>query len=343
MKDRHITTYIRKSEVRKLLFPLLLLITALIILIHQPLFDYFTIAPVSADEPLKDAVNDQFRYVRIHARDLYYTGDDYYVDGQLTGHYYYQLSESYLRIYILTPQAGRPAEKYLAARQVTGQLVKMGPASAALFDDLAEQLDWTGEGLYSICDPYLVNEVIYFPIAERILFGLILIALVIGTAGLLYTLFLLAFPKLSPGYRRLRRYGDADRIVQDAEREIRDNTILEARKLTLTPKYLIEFDSDRTAVIPLESVLWVFHLRDMKYSLRERRERMLYSLRITTITGDVFTLKDYRKNELDKIMEVLTERYPNFFYDYSEEHERMVDYILEENRKELRARKDRLY
>ena len=86
--------------------------------------------------------------------------------------------------------------------------------------------------------------------------------------------------------------------------------------------------------MPLESALWVFRLQDMRYSLREKRDVMHYSMRIYTITGDKFILRDQAKADLDAIENLLTEHYPNFFYGYSEEHDRMVHYILEENVKE---------
>ncbi|MBO4410644.1 MAG: hypothetical protein J5794_00420, partial [Lachnospiraceae bacterium] len=58
-----------------------------------------------------------------------------------------------------------------------------------------------------------------------------------------------------------------------------------------------------------------------------------------TITGDTFILRNQAKKDLDAIETQLSERYPNFFYGYSEEHDRMVHYILSENEKELNALK----
>ena len=339
MKQKSILKYIRQKALVQLIFPLLLFIAAAVILLNQPLYEYFFVSDISASEPLEESVKREENYVRTQARDLYYTGCDYYVNGSLTGHYYYQLFEDYCRIYILKPAAGKPADAYIESRAVTGKIVPADLSTDAVYELMADALDWTSAGLAAVCDPYLVSEVIYFPLTSRILFILILIAVLVGFVVFIYTLLILLFPKLSAACIRLRRYGDADELLNQAEKELASEVLLDTGKLTLTPRFLIEYNADKTAIIPLTSVLWVFQMQYMKYSFREHAERMLYSLRITTITGDVFTLKDYKKSELDLIMEVLEERYPNFFYDYSEEHERMVNYILDENEKELKQKR----
>ena len=140
---------------------------------------------------------------------------------------------------------------------------------------------------------------------------------------------------LSRLYRLLERYGNADSILKDAVSELKGHCIFSHEGLALTPKYLFDFSEREKAIIPLESALWVFRLQDMKYSFREDRDVMHYSMRIYTITGDTFIIKDQKKADLDAIEDLLTERYPNFFYGYSEEHDRMVHYLLAENEKEL--------
>ena len=139
---------------------------------------------------------------------------------------------------------------------------------------------------------------------------------------------------LSPLYRLLSRYGPAGKLMKDAMRELRDHCIFSHEGLALTPKYLFDFSGRTKAIVPLESALWVFRLQDMHYSSREKRDVMHYSMRIYTITGDKFILRDQAKADLDAIEDLLTEHYPNFFYGYSEEHDRMVHDILEENVKE---------
>lgn len=163
---------------------------------------------------------------------------------------------------------------------------------------------------------------------------LILLSLLLSAGLLGYMLLILAFPALTPAIRLLFRYGNEEEILDAAEKELNGEHIVDTGNKILTPKYLFRFIGDKSAVIPLQSVLWVFPYENLRFSLRRRKQVMRYYLRIVTITGDAFTLATENRSNIDAFMHVLTERYPNFFYGYSEEHERMVRYILEESRRE---------
>ena len=340
MKKNGITAHIRMSLLRRIIYPLLFLVLVLFILLRQPMLEYFVIGDADAFAPLSGPA-ESLTYIRTNAVDLFYTGDDYYVNGTLTGHYYYQLSDGYCRIYILKPSTGRPAEPHIEAMTVSGKLVKNPEGRETLIKDLAEALDWTYDGLASVTDPYFVNQVVYFPLQEKILFGIVVISLLLSLAGLFSTLIPLLFPHTSAAFRRLADYGDADKLMKDAEEELRFDCILREGNVALTPKYLIEFNADKTAVIPLESVLWVYEYQRMKYSKKDKREKMFYTERIVTITGESFSLEDRPRSTLDQINSMLTERYPNFFFGYSEEHERLVRYLLRERQSEKTTSKKR--
>lgn len=336
---KNILSYIRKTEYRRIFYPLIFLLVALIILAFLPITEYARVDSVSEFDSLSSALNLGSTYVKTPAKNLYYTGEDYYVDNVLVGHYYYELSDNYCRFYILKPAAGKPADPYIAEATITGKVVKMNQGSESILGKFAETLGWSSEGLSSISDPYLVNEVVYFPTYEKVLFGLIVILIIFGLIGFFYILILMIFPKLSKTYRRLHKYGNPDSILEDVEKELTKDVIFKKRSVALTPKYLISYSAEQSAIIPLESVLWVFTLQNLKYSFKARREMMHYTLRIVTITGDAFMIRDLAKEDLDQILTLLEEHYPNFFYDYSEEHDRMVRYILRENKKELQREK----
>ena len=341
MKAKSILSHIRTMHLKCVPFPLILLLLALFVLWRQPLFELLRVTEVPENESLSRAVNDQLEYVRTNARDLYYSGNDFYTDGALTGHIYYELKDTYCRFYILTPAAGKPAETYIAERTVTGRVEKIGADTRDLLENLAHTLNWSVDGLAGVCDSYLINEVVYFPVSQRILLAVVVLALLAGAAGLLYTLLLVLFPRLSGTVRRLSGYGDREEILAEADAELSGDVILSRGSMTLTPRYLFDFSPEVSAIVPLESVLWVFDTQNMRWSFKDRQEKMFYTLRIVTITGETF-VKEKRKEDLNTIMEVLTDLYPNFFYGWSEEHDSMVRYILKENRRELKEnRKNR--
>lgn len=162
----------------------------------------------------------------------------------------------------------------------------------------------------------------------------VLILLAVAFVILLEKLLVWAFPALSAAVRRLSKYGNADAILQDAEKELAAPHLLDQDNMVLTPRFLFKFAGNNSVIVPLESALWVYPLNNMRYSFTEGRERMVYFLRVVTIAGDTFRFASLYKKNIDKIIDTLTERYPNFFYDYSEEHYKMVRFILKENKAE---------
>jgi len=166
-----------------------------------------------------------------------------------------------------------------------------------------------------------------------------LVFCILAAIGIFVALIAFFFPTISLPYRRLSRYGNAAELLEDAENELIAEPILQEENLYLTPKYLISVTPFSIAVIPLVSVLWVFQLNNMRFSLKTKREMMYYHLRIVTITGDTFKIQNRRKEEISSILNILIDRYPNFFYDYSADHEEMVHYILTENKNEIRENK----
>ncbi|MBR6321386.1 MAG: hypothetical protein IKR59_00830 [Lachnospiraceae bacterium] len=143
--------------------------------------------------------------------------------------------------------------------------------------------------------------------------------------------------KYTREYSRLQRYGDADRIIKEAAEEYAAGCILENDRIALTRRFLIHFSGKRTEIIPLDSALWVFETQELKNELFSQQEQMIYTLYITTITGERYKIRMEDHEGIEEVTNLLTVRYPNFFYGYSAEHSRMVHYILDENQKELTA------
>lgn len=334
MSGKSILKNVRQSQLKRLLLPLVFVAVMLFLFLWLPILP--ALRPVEIDEttPLSASVNEDRIYVRLTAHDLYYSGCDYYENGTLRGHYYYNLNDGYCRFYILAPSFGKPADTYIEAQEVIGRLEKISSGTDPVVTNLAILLNWDAASLQAVCDSYAVNVAVYLSIPEIILFSLVTVSLGAGFVLFLYYFLLFLFPRLTPTLKRLKNYGNAADILNDAEEELDKRRIFRQGNMALTTKYLFDFDADASFIIPLHDVLWVFPLQDMHYSAAAKREKMIYSLRIVTIVGDTFMLKNKRKEDIDTVMEVLTDRYPNFFYGYSEEHDKMVNYILEENKRE---------
>ena len=323
----HILSYLRRSLARKLWQPFLFLSVSFFVLYSINAWQLLFPVQIPAGESYRPYFRNS-SYVTVTVSDLYYSGYDYYLDDQLCGHYYYTLSDNRMQVYLLRARMGTEAVSVYPTHTFTGLLTKNDSAVSMLILNLAQELDWTAEELADITDPYMVDEVSCYSTGTLFLLAAAFLCMLIGILLLLRDLLYLCFPKLSPGFIRLYHYGDPDRLLAQVEQQLADSCIIRTNDMALTPGYLVEFSGSTSAIVPMSAVLWAFHFGTL------RGRRMSYTLHLVMESGDRYSFRNKKKEDLDTIMEQLTEHFPNFFIGYSEEHRQLVEHLLYEKRRE---------
>ncbi|CVI67918.1 hypothetical protein NDGK_01057 [Clostridiales bacterium CHKCI001] len=336
--NNNITQYIRRSQCQQIIYPIILLVLTVLITTQQPIFDYMHLRSVAPTSPLSSVISHERFYVKTEHANLYYTGQDYWLNGELTGHYYYELTDNYCRFYILPASSGIPATSYLEDVTITGQAISFMDTTDEILSVMAQKLNWNKEGLNEITDPYIINTLVYLPLREQILFIALLICIVISFISIIRMLIYIINPLESPACRRLRKYGNLSQIITQVEQELDNNCIIRTSNMALTPNYLIEFSEDVSAIIPLSSVLWTYKHGDLRRNWKFQK-KMRYSLHVITNKGDNFTFKNKQSADVEQILNELTNRYPSFFYGYSEEHQELMNHILKDLKMERKKKK----
>ncbi len=328
MKQSTILSYIAVSQRRRLIFPVLLLLTVLFLLLRTSALNYLRMDTLKEDQVIDLSTARESVFIRAPVSRLYYTGEDYWSNGILSGHIYYALSEGTCQYYIINASAGRPAETVLENYTVTGRIDAFGSELSDLTQTMAHRLNWISSALGEITSSYYINETVY--LNRREIFLLLVLALtgVCGLIVLIRTLIYWCFPKLTPAYRKLHKYGDAEAILEDAEAQLAEHSLIRTRDMVLTNDYLIEFSGDISAIIPLESVLWTYDHASLHYTFRGKQ--LSYTIHVVTVYGDEYSLKKKSAEDVQVIYNELTMRFPDYFYGYSKEHQQMVRHIIKE-------------
>ena len=334
----NITQYIRRSQCQQIIYPIILLLLTVIITVQQPIFDYLHLSSADPTVPLSSVVSKEHSYINIEHANLYYTGQDYWLNGELTGHYYYELADNYCRFYILPASSGIPATPHLEDITIRGRAISFADTTDEILSVMAQKLNWNKEGLSEITDSYIINTLVYLPLREQILFIALLICIVISFLSIIRMLIYIINPLESPACRRLRKYGNSSKILTQVEQELNHNCIIRTSNMALTPNYLIEFSEDVSAIIPLVSVLWTYKHVDLKRNWKLQK-KMRYSLHVITNKGDTFTFKNKQSSDVEQILNELINRYPSFFYGYSEEHLELVNHILKDLKMKRRKKR----
>lgn len=332
MKTNTILSYIAQSQRRRLIYPLLLLSTVVFLITRTPVSGYLNMDTLKNDQPVTFSVARKSLYARAPVSRLCYTGEDYWLNGQLTGHYYYSLQGDVCQFYVIKASAGVPAAPVLENAVVTGRIDAFGEELKSLADSMAHTLDWTASGIINASSSYYINATVYLNKREIFLMAVLILAFLFAVSALIRLVIYWWNPRLTPACRRLKKYGEPELILQDAQRQLARQIRTRTKDMVLTPDYLIEFSGDVSAVIPLQSILWTYDHAALHYTLRGKQ--LSYTIHVVTVYGDEYNLKQKTAEDVQVIYNELTSRYPNYFYGYSKEHLKMVKHLIKEMKAE---------
>lgn len=328
-----ILSYIRKTQFKRLFYPLMLLGVVIFLVWRSPVTDYVTKRTLSNAVLINDATAKKVLYAKIKTGTLYYSGEDCIAGNELIGHYYYELVNGICHFYLIRAAAGYPAAETLDGQTVIGRVDAFGAETLdPLTQKLAENISWDAASLKSVCQKYFINQTAYLNSREIVLMIVLLTVFVLMIVIIIRTITYIISPRRTKTYRNLERYGDAEHILTDMEKQIHRKILLRTKTLILTPRYLVELSDEVCAIVPLEAVLWIYDHAAMRRTLKGKQ--LSYTIHVVTMKGEEYTLSGKTHREVSAIYHELNTRYPNFFFGYSKEHQEMVQYVLHEMKKE---------
>ncbi len=328
-----ILSYIRKTQLKHLFYPLMLLSVVIFLVWRSPVTDYVTKRTISNAVLINDSIAKKVLYAKIKTGTLYYSGEDCIAGSELIGHYYYELVNGTCHFYLIRATAGYPASETLNGQTIIGRVDAFESETLdPLTQKLAENISWDAASLKSVCQKYFINQTAYLNTREIVLMAVLLAVFVLMIVIIIQTITYIINPRLTKTYRNLEHYGDAERILTDVEKQIHRKILFETKTLILTPRYLVELSDEICAIIPLEAVLWIYDHATMRRTLKGKQ--LSYTIHVVTMKGEEYTLNGKTHREVSAIYHELNTRYPNFFFGYSKEHQEMVQYVLHEMKNE---------
>lgn len=317
MRKKSIQGVVKEISLRKMLYPLLTLSATVLVFLFVPFYKVWNPVKISNAEQITELYNKEQNYVDITWETLYYSGYDYLENGKKVGSYYYALDGEVCYFVILSPELTKNQAKVLEQVHITARLVSGGKTLQDLIKGMAEDLEWTAQGLSAVTSHIVVNEVDYALAKSNFLFGItILLAVIAGlTVGRL--IFFLFHPAYYPACRRMRYYGSVKSHLRQINKERREENLI-CGDLTLTRHYLIFISKYEMQIIPLKDIFWAY-----KYSIyrRFRKQKLTYTLRVVGKQGVTLTASGQKKREVDKVLVFLKEHIDGIRIGYKKEYE----------------------
>lgn len=319
MKNSFIFENIRKALIRQLVFPLILLFTALFLSAKVPRDNFLQPRPLNSRSHYENFYNRNLPHIVTDTPKLHYTGFNYTVNGQICGYYYYTLNDGYCQFYLLN-QPNAHAAGELSHKSLRGRLVKLKDEEYNnLTAGMAKALNWNPSSLRRLSAPYAVSDLPYPFYSNLILLLLLYGCILLAFVDLMFSLAYIIWPDRSPTFRYLRAFGEVRTLLPKVEMEIKHLTITKAGSIYLTPSYIVNMDTVRTIILPLQSVLWIYYHSHLRRFLG-LRVKLHYTLHIVAKDGKTYDFTKKTQSELDFIMDILKERRPEILFGYSEQN-----------------------
>lgn len=317
MKNSFIIKNIRRALLKQLIFPVLLLLVSLTVFLKTPKDNIFNPRPLNFKSSFENFYNRDLPHVTVSVPNLRYSGLDYVVDGHIQGHYYYTLIDGRCQFYVLAKEAGTPPAAVRSQMNLRGRLIELDDIEyKAILKDMAERLDWTVPSLGEISSPYAISTVPY-PVYLNILFFTVLYGcLLLSALDILYSAIYIMEPLRSPTFRYLGTFGEIRTLLPKVEMEMKHISMAKAGNIYLTPNYIVNVDTVRSLILPLNSVSWVYyrsHIRRFPFT----RILLTYTLHIVAEDGRTYDFTKKKKEDLDCILEKMKEKKLEVLLGYS--------------------------
>lgn len=321
--QHYITKNIQSYYKRHLYSPIIFLSFLLLLGIFFPIKQMMLPTVHQEQTPLSSYYENKDTYLQFHIKELYFTGYTKKWLDRTTGYYYYTMLNEECVIVLLSPetcQQGLPIIQNLAFR---GQLQYGSSSVNLLLDHLAEDLDWTKEGIgnaissYIISEPDATNAVTTWFCIFYVGFGFYAICSII--LSLLY----IAFPVLSPPCQQLRAYGKPGKILAEAEEELATLPQLATEDMFITEHYFIETSRFGVAIVPIQEILWIYKYSTL-YKFLWHHFRISYTLCISANKRKYIRCPKNIKSDIDGIIDYLSEANHDILVGFNEENRQKI-------------------
>ena len=161
---------------------------------------------------LHDMYAEKEYYGHFILEDLYFTGYTSKWLDATRGYYYYTMIGDECVIVLLDPDTSSQGQSYIEKLAVRGRVLYESEAARSLLLRLAQDLNWSEEGILSTVSTYTISEPDATNVATRAL-EFFYVSFVFYTCSVivLYSIYIV-FPVLSPPVRKTAAYGNPARI-----------------------------------------------------------------------------------------------------------------------------------
>lgn len=317
--DHHIAKHIKSVYRKRLLSPIIYLVILLILWLVLPLQHLLFPQKITSVSDLSKYQRQRDSYVQTTLTDLYFTGYTNTLLGQKTGYYYYTMWEDKCVIVLLSPKTCEEGLPMIESAHIRGRILRGNKAFHTLLDSLAEDLNWTTQGISSKLSPYLISEPAFMSVPSTVLMIVYFLTGLYALIRLIADTTYIFFPVLAPACRQLSRFGKPSVLLAQAEEELATLPQLATEDMFITEHYFIELANYGIAIVPIQEMIWIYKHSTLHKFLWYHFS-ISYTLHITANKYLYIQCPKNMKSDIDGIMDYLEEANHNILVGFNEEN-----------------------
>ena len=180
-------------------------------------------------------------------------------------------------------------------------------------------LNWTSSGIKSKVSPYYLSQPDYNPIGNTLLFLFIFGTAIYALVSILLARLYMEKPVLSPACQNLKRFGNPEELLAQAEEELATLPQLATEDIFITEHFFILVSQLGNAIIPIDEIIWIY-----KYSTMHKffwyHFNITYTLHISARKHLYLRCPKNVKSDIDGITDYLAEANHNILVGFNEEN-----------------------
>ncbi len=325
--EHYITRNIKAFYQKRLLPPILYLILSAVLWLLFPLSDMLWPKALPKDATIDEAYENGFSYVRASFRDLTFTGYTSGSSRHTNGYYYYGMWNGQCIIVLLSPSTCEEGLPEIDSITVRGRILEGKNTYPQLLERLAEDLDWTAEGIQKQMSGCYFSEPDFHPTLTFFMFALYFGFIAYSLLCLLLYIAYIRFPALSPPCQNLIVFGNPKKLLDEAEEELATLPQLATEDMFITEHYFIMTSPYGNAIVPIQEILWIYKHSTLQKFLWYHFS-ISYTMHITANKHLYIHCPKNIKSDIDGIMDYLAEANHNILVGFSEENRLKVQEVL---------------
>ncbi len=287
-----------------ILGPVVALFVVLAIILHRyPVMEKLECENITQDVEYSGRLEAMYqadaKLATYEAKNLYYSGYDYYIDNELKGAYYYSTDNGYMCFYIIETTS---PESFIAEHSVKGEIINDKISVPHIVDKLVSTSGIKESLVENYYTTYVISELDYPAAYISLMYLLSISPTVVCGLILIYVLFILLFPAVHSQSEQLNIYGSPRKIIREINYELKNKLLYKRANVYITHNYMVVSYLLKTLVVKLDEVKYLSkNLVEKKVGFNRTVE--VYRLTISN-PGILFHEVDFVDEDfIDKVVE----------------------------------------